>query len=462
MKDLIRKSFFLLIGFATLATVHSAQAQDDGTQYGANPSDCRMNISLYRESFKQWEATNYESNNLDEIIVPWRKCFTDCPRGSEYIYLNGVKIYEYLISKETNPEIKEKLVDTLEMVFDNRIKYFPTNKSKQSQEGNILWRKAISLAQVMPSRLETIYNDLKRSVELDGNATSSTPLPIYFKATIDMANNEKIDKSVIIETYDQLMSIIDFNYNGAKAANNTKEMESWDNTRRLIEQAVEPYASCDDLVEIFKKKFETNPNDLETLQKITTALDKSKCTDSDLFMQATENLFKLDPTPQAAYMMAKIYTKNEEYDKAAKSLQEVVKLTDDNDLKADAELALAQIYMVQKKYAQAREHARRALQLRPNNGEPLLLIGRMYAASSELCEGDEIAKKAIFWAAVDKFMEAKRIDANTAQRANELIAAYRKYFPSNERIFFHTLTEGDAYKIECWIQETTTIRALAD
>lgn len=464
MKTLFKKGICSLLGMMILigGTTLSAQTADD--KYGENPEDCKMNLSLYRESFKHWKESNYKTGNIDEIIGPWRKSFAMCPRSSEQMYLDGVVIYEYLIMQEQDLKRQGELVDTLVLIYDNRAEYFPLHsKTKQQQKGSILWRKSLSLSKTAPERAEIIYNDMKESVALEKNDIASAPLPLYFKVTIDMANLEKIDKSVIIETYDELSKIIDFNYKKAESANNQKSMEEWETVRRLIEQAVQPYASCEDLINIFQKQFDNNSQDVEVLRKITTTLDKNRCTDSDLFLKATENLFKLDPDPQSAYMMAKIYSKNQEFDKAAKSLQEVVNLTDDNELKADAELALAQVLMMQRKYSQAREHARRSLQLRPGNGEPLLLIGRMYAASSDQCnEGDEIQKKSIFWAAVDKFNEAKRIDPSVADRANEYIATYRKYFPTNDAIFFHVLTVGDSYKVECWINETTTIRALAE
>jgi tetratricopeptide (TPR) repeat protein len=209
---------------------------------------------------------------------------------------------------------------------------------------------------------------------------------------------------------------------------------------------------------MLQKRFDADPQDIENLRKITSILDKNKCTDSDLFMKATDNLFKLDPNPQAAYMMALIYDKNGNYDKAAKALEDVVRLTDDDDLKYKAIINLTKMLIKQKEYAQARDQARKALQMRPNSGEPLLLIGGMYAMSSDICGDDEIAKKSVFWVAVDKFNEAKRIDPSVAEEANKLISTYRQYFPADERLFFHNLKAGDSYRVECWINETTTIR----
>ena len=455
----MKRVIYLIAGFILFTGIYKLQAQDNGTQFGENPDECRSQLSIYRESVKQWKANNYQGN-VHEFIDSWRHCFMNCPRASEYIYLDGVTIMEHLISKTTDPALKEKYADTLEMVFNNRIKYFPNDsRSKQPQEGAILWRKAMSLNEYAPERLEQIYNSFKRAVELEGNNIASSPISYYLKSTVDMSNKGAFDQSVILDTYDQLGVIVDFNIKKAAAENDEQAKEDWIMTMRRLEQLIEPFASCEDLVLIFQKKFDANPQDVDALRKITSTLDKNKCTDNPLFMKAAENLFKLDPNPQAAYMMAKIYAKNGNYDKAARAYEEVIKLTDDDDLKYKATLELINVLMIQKKFSQARDHARKALQMRPNSGEPLLLIGKMYAMSSDICGEDEISKKAVFWIAVDKFSEAKRVDPSISDKANDLINTYRKYFPAGERLFFQSLTVGDSYKIECWINETTTIRS---
>jgi len=454
------KRIFLLAGLVIFSGMYTLKAQDNGTQYGENPLECQQNLSLYRESMKQWRANNFQGD-AHEFIAHWRHCFMNCPRASEFIYLDGVTIMEQLFLIATDPTIKNKYIDTLEMVFDNRIKYFPNDsRTKQPQEGAILWRKAMSLDERAPERLEKIYNTFKRAVELEKNNIPPGPLPYYLKSTIDMSNKGNFDADVILETYDQLSTIVDFNLKKAADENNAQAQEDWTTAMRLMEQLIEPFASCEDLVNILQKKFDATPQDVETLRKITNTLDKNKCTDNPLFMKAAENLFKLDPDAQAAYMMGIIHSKNGNYDRAAKAMEDVVKLTDDDDLKYKATMGLVRMLMMQKKYSQAREQARRALQMKPNSGEALLLIGQMYGASSELCGDDEISKKAVFWPAVDKFNEAKRVDPTVTDEANKLINSYRQHFPAGEQLFFYNMKVGDNYRVECWINESTTIRTV--
>jgi len=456
----VKRIIYLFAGMVIMFSgTYTLQAQDNGTQYGENPEDCKMNLSLYRESFRQWKAADYQGD-VNEFIGSWRHCFNLCPRSSENMYLDGITMMEQLILKATDPAIKAKYADTLEMIFDHRANYFPNDsRTKQPQEGNISWRKAMSLDEYAPERIEKIYNAFQRAVEVEGINISFVPISYYLKSTIDMSNKGAIDPTVILDNYDQLSSIANFNIKKAIEENNKQAEEDWTITLRRLEQLVEPFASCDDLIEMLQKQFDADPQDIETLRKITSTLEKNKCTNNNLFMKAAENLSKLDPNPQSAYLMSEIYIKNGSYDKAAKSLEEVIKLTDDDELKYKATIKLVRLLMIQKKYAQARDQARKALQLQPGNGEAMILIGLMYASSSEICGDDDIARKSVFWAAVDKFNEAKRIDPSRADEANKYINTYRQYFPSSEQLFFHNLKVGDSYKVECWINETTTIRS---
>ena len=61
--------------------------------------------------------------------------------------------------------------------------------------------------------------------------------------------------------------------------------------------------------------------------------------------------------------------------------------------------------------------------------------------------------------AVQAVFEKCRVDPSVAAEANKWIAYYQKYMPSVDDIFLRLLNEGDAFKVDCWIQENTTVRA---
>ena len=86
-----------------------------------------------------------------------------------------------------------------------------------------------------------------------------------------------------------------------------------------------------------------------------------------------------------------------------------------------------------------------------------MFIGQLYLESSSEC-ADIALPKAIYWVAVDKFVKAKQVDPSLADKADKNISTYSTYFPNKEEAFFHGVKEGDKFKVECWINETTTAR----
>ena len=113
-----------------------------------------------------------------------------------------------------------------------------------------------------------------------------------------------------------------------------------------------------------------------------------------------------------------------------------------------------------KSFSKARDYARIAAKQKPNWGEPYLLIGRLYASSGPLCgPGRGWDSQIVVWPAIDKWKYAKSIDPSAAAEANKWINQYSQYMPNVEDIFIRGLSEGQSFRVPCWIQENTTIRA---
>ena len=194
------------------------------------------------------------------------------------------------------------------------------------------------------------------------------------------------------------------------------------------------------------------------LKKLTKLLDRKKCTEDQLYFDATVKLYDLEPSPESAYMIGKMLMKNQKYAEAIDYLKEGEKL-EDSENKADCFLYIAECYRILKNYSSARTYALKSAGERPGDGNPYIIIGDMYAASTKNCGSNDLEKKAVYWAAVDKYRKAKRVDPDIADIANDRISSYSIYFPIKDDIFFHGLNEGDEYIVECWINEKTTIRA---
>jgi tetratricopeptide (TPR) repeat protein len=155
-----------------------------------------------------------------------------------------------------------------------------------------------------------------------------------------------------------------------------------------------------------------------------------------------------------------MYFTNGNFEKAVEYLEKGVGIGSNNEEKADMYYELAYInYVTLKDYQTARLYARKASELRPNWGDPYILVGKMYIDDRKSVSGDSFEQAAVFWAAVDQFIKAKQLDPEQSQKANDLIYQYSQYFPINEDVFMYTLKDGEDYKVGGWINETTTVRS---
>ena len=470
----------VLIGMAM-----SVSAQNESKEGSADSVTCAVNMSMYREYFKQWEAANFAPESFSpEMVTAWREVFLNCPQTSQYTYTNGEKILDYFI--RTNPENKGAYIDTLNMLMDQRAQYFPNDpKTGKSQVASIMGKKGYFIYAYDKNRYEEAYNVLKDAVALDPSQLQGVYLDSYFKATIDMVNNGKTEKMTVINVYQELSEVLDDNIKvvaenvveleAAKAEADSlgqteniaaldKQIEKSDKsilnykkTKNNLDNLFQPFASCEDLIKVFSAKMAETPDDVALLKRITTILDKKECTDSKLFLDAAVRLNELEPSPEASYSLGIKFFKDRKWSDAATFFEQATK-TDNNDRRYRAYRNLALCYQNMGSLSRARDVFRRAAQVDPTNGEPYLLIADLYAESAKQYSGD-IEKGSVYWAAVDKCNKAKSIDPSCADKANSRIRNFSAGFPSIETIFFNDYREGQSYSVGGWIGETTTIRA---
>ncbi|HBF88381.1 MAG TPA: hypothetical protein DDX39_07025 [Bacteroidales bacterium] len=415
-------------------------AQDDA-KFGTDPETCKMNLSLYSEFYKQ--------KNYVDALTPWRSVFNTCPESSKNIYIHGVRIISEQIDKAKeakNLELKNKYIDTLMMVYDQRIKYF-------GQEADVLERKAVDLFKNDESRFEESYNMLLKAIDINKEKTGAAASLGFMQISVLMMNAQKIDKGVVVENYSKAAEAVEASI---KEKPDDADLVKVKESIEALFVSVGP--DCDVIISLFQPKFEANPENLDLLKNITKVLKKQSCTESKLFFDASEKLYSLEPSAEAASNLAQMAVKKGELSKASKFYLQAIELQQDANEKAQYYLELANLNKDLGQLAQARTYAFKAAELRANWGMPYLLIGTMYASSSKSCGENDFEQKAVFWVALDKFYKAKAIDPSIAESANKLINTYSQYIPDKENAFFYNYTEGQSYTVGCWINESTTIR----
>jgi tetratricopeptide (TPR) repeat protein len=117
------------------------------------------------------------------------------------------------------------------------------------------------------------------------------------------------------------------------------------------------------------------------------------------------------------------------------------------------------------KLSEARAAFRTAIDMQSDFGRAYIAIGDLYARAVNACSGGEMRRKdkAVYWAAVDKYREARDVAPALSSVADSKINTYRKVFPTKEDIFYREDWErGGSFTINygcySWIGETTSVR----
>jgi hypothetical protein len=82
----------------------------------------------------------------------------------------------------------------------------------------------------------------------------------------------------------------------------------------------------------------------------------------------------------------------------------------------------------------------------------------MYAAYRKNLNKKDLEYDALLWLSIDYCLRAKKSDTRIAKKADEKIAYYRNYLPTQEDVFFFGLKPGQNYRLGGWINKTTKVR----
>jgi tetratricopeptide (TPR) repeat protein len=430
-----------ILSFTT--TIAAAQ------KWGSTPEDslnCLKNLSLYQEYYK--------NKSYDDALKFWRPVFTICPKSTKSLYVRGTELYAYQINKTKDAALKEKLIDTMLLVYDVRIANF-------GERGYVLGRKGADLLKYRPSAPDKAFEVLEEAFKISGNKTDPATLVYYFKSRYDMFQKGMCTKSDVIAIYPSVKAVADYNISNQKSEKNKKNYQT---AAENILNIFKPVAECPDLVEVFKPKFEAEPDNMNLLKDILSLFDAKECTALPFYIEVAKKLQSIEPSAQAALSIANWYATNDNCAEAVGYYNQALELSDvlpegeraAFQLKAAA--SAAKCYLVLSQYAKTKSMALKMLSLDPGNGEAYMLIGDAYFYGASSIGDNECTNKAGYWAAVDKYQTAVAKDPTLSDKIYQKIANAKARYPKKEDCFFHSLNDGSSYEVGGWIGETTTVR----
>ena len=464
----MRLKSILLAPIMFLSLQAEAQVESETLKYGPDKELCEQNLSIYIEFYKQ--------KNYKDAYKPWAYLFNNAPKLTKNIYLHGPKIIKGLIKNLDDQSRLTSLVDSLIMIYDQRNVYYP------GKEAYVIGMKGADMYKYMKTTTEGLqasYEVLRSSFEMAANASTASVLNYYFLATTKLVQVKELKVEDLIALFSDLSGVISYKeakltqdiYNAQQSEElsakeqkllkkNKKELKTLGDVKTNLEKTLAPHATCEKLVELYAKNFEQNKEDLAWMKRAAKLLNKKECTESDIFFTISEALYNIDPSPSAAANMGIRSLKRKDYEKAEVFYTYALENESDEINKAQYAFRLAQTYGAMNKNNYAKTYALKAANFRSGWGEPYLLIGDLYAKTSRQC-GElktEFLKRVGYWAAIDKYEYAKRLDPQLIAKANERIEKYTEQMPSKTDIFTEGLIDEPMYKIECWYTETVKIR----
>ena len=414
-------------------------------KYGADSAECIKYLSYYKEYFK--------SKNYDSALPNWRKAYSLCPAtANQTMLIDGTSLMRRLITKNAaNETYREALIDSLITLHKVRAQYYP--KYKVTAINNM----ALDMANYYKSDAQRLYNGLKEVIEENKEQTKPSVLLINLNAAIQLYQNEALDADALINIYQNNMAYLEQSVPADANAKEELEKVKDDMESLFISSKV---ASCEKIIEVYGPRYAAAPEDIALVTNIVKMMSSAEnCTDNDLYLNAATSLHKLDPSSQSAYFLYKLNASRGNADQALAYLEEALSSTElDVKTAADYNYEAATFCVKNGKNAKALGFAEKAKELDETYaGKAYYLIGTVWGSTT--CGGDEIAKRAPYWVAVDYMNKAKAADPEIADDCNRMIAQYRVYFPQTAEAFMYNYTDGQSYTVSCGgMRATTTVR----
>lgn len=481
---------------------------EDCNPNGSDSALTLRNYSLMHEDvkFKRFDAAN----------EGWLYVFHNAPCFREQTYVDGIEIYEWKFEQAKEEPAKKALLDTINLIYAQRIKYF-------GREGYVKGKWGKSMLDLDKKNPEVGLALIEESIKLDGNAIEDNLVVPYFSTLIALEKKAVRSKDDVLKAYERLTEIVDHNIKNpgtsiklgiygtslkienlaentftSKKAEALEEglvftlkpsyssprytitnidsiditvdkpitepdgskiyfvKEAWNVAQENLNNLAAPYLDCSTLASIYTPKFDADPTNVDLMEKILLFLNNAKCTNTDLYFKVSEAYLKLNPDALGYRNLANAYKAKKNYSKALEVYQKAVDNETDDAQKVNDYITMTKIALVNRNVSQVKMYADKALAINPNKGEAYILIGDSYLQAAGGCK--DFDASAIYWVVVDQYIKAKAVDSGIAGAANRRIATYSRYFPKKDKAFFLNITEGSTYTLKCYPNLSTKVR----
>ena len=371
------------------------------------------------------------------------------PDLNKSLYQNGSKIYDNLAKVEKDEAQKEVYLDSLMLMYDLRMKYF-------GDSVNVMNRKVFKAYKYNIKNYDKsvwLLEMFDITYDISGSKVMDQNLLAYMNVIkVNKLVNKNLTDEQVLERYEVISEVIDGKVKAleAKGGSTEKLMKQKNAIDKILTEIVT--IDCDFVHDTMGPKFEANPDDIKLVKRMFSFMLTGKCTSSDLFLEVSKQLFKLEPDFGVAKLIGTKCLAAGEYSCANQYYNEALAHTDDGTKKAEIYLQMGKMEVKRKNKAAARVNFRKAISADAANKEPWTLLGDLYYHSYEQCKKmeDMVQDRLVFILAYDMY----RRGGSSSKMHNA-----KSQFPSKEEIFTNNYEVGQSMSISCWIKESVKLES---
>jgi hypothetical protein len=416
-----------------------------------------------------------KSKDYNEAYPYLQSMRKECPTYHKAIYIYGEFILKDKIDNAQAPEEKEKFVKDLVALYGEHDKNYPGNGA-----GNTV-KKAMLLLDNNVGAKEEAYGYLDNAFKTDSaNFTSAKALYTYFELFVD--EYEALKKGLalqqVFDKYDEITEKLELEEKGLSdeldvllnkieteealtdketrlKERNEYNIEQFSTVKGSMDAKIVLLSTCEKLIPFYQKSFEEKKTDVLWLKRAAERLEAKDCDSDPLFAKISEQLHKLNPTAESAYLLGVAAQRAKNTSKALEFFNQSAQLFTDATKKAKVYYKIATMYGNGNK-SQARAYARKALSAKPSFGQAYMLIAQLYAGSANECGKTPFDKRAVYWLCAQYANKAAAVDPALKATANRQAASYNGYAPSRTDIFNSNMA-GKTISFNCWIGESVKV-----
>ena len=385
-------------------------------------------------------------DNYMEAMVALNWLYENNPNLHQTIYIEGETTLEKIMEDVEDKDRKEALRDSILWMYDQRIEHF-------DNDANVTDRKAYQAFQFYynnPSKYPMLAELYAKAYELNGASIMTVNLsPYMFLAKLyHQRKPDAMTAEMVLDIHTTISDLID---EKRKAGESEKRLKKEQDKTDAYLSSIEGILTCEFIETKLVPKFREDPTDLATAKKIFKYSVEAKCTGEPYFLEASEPVFKEQPSFILANVLGSKYLSSGDLTKSLTYFEQAVNLASDKDEKFTALMGQASINNKKGNKTRARALAYEALSAKPGSPEAYNLIGNLYFTSYDDCKGEKskVLDRGVFLAAYDMYQKA----GNKSQ-----MQASKEQFPSIEEMFNENYEEGQNITVGCWINQTVSLK----